>query len=80
MTAEALSAIASAKCIALTTYRRNGTPVATPVWFHITGNKVMVTTEASTAKVTRIRNNPQITYAVCTQRGKVTGICAGHRR
>jgi uncharacterized protein len=73
MTTQLLSNIATAKCIALTTYRRDGSPVATPVWFHITGDKIFVTTEARTAKVNRIRNNPQVTYAVCTQGGKVTG-------
>lgn len=73
MTTTSLSDIASAKCLALTTYRRDGTPVATPVWFHITGEQIFVTTATSTAKVTRIRNNPQVTYAVCTQQGRVTG-------
>jgi uncharacterized protein len=68
-----LSSIASAKCLALTTYRADETPVATPVWFHITGNKIFVTTEANTKKVNRIRHNPQVTFAVWTQRGKVTG-------
>ncbi|MEY4162203.1 MAG: hypothetical protein RI939_932, partial [Actinomycetota bacterium] len=31
------------------------------------------TTEAGAWKVRRIRNNPNVRFAVCTQRGKVTG-------
>jgi PPOX class probable F420-dependent enzyme len=35
--------------------------------------KIYVTTERGAWKVNRISNNPNVEFAVCTQRGKVTG-------
>ena len=63
----------AARCLALTTFKRDGTPIVTPVWFHLTDDKICVTTKSSAAKLKRIANNPHVTYATCTQRGKVTG-------
>ena len=37
------------------------------------GSKIYVTTEPGAWKVKRIANNPNVEFAVCTQRGKVTG-------
>jgi len=34
--------------------------------------KIYVTTESGAWKVKRIANNPNVEFAVCTQRGKVT--------
>jgi uncharacterized protein len=61
------------KYIALTTFRRNGTGVATPVWFGEDDGKLYVMTRGDMGKVKRIRNNPQVKLAPCTIRGKVTG-------
>jgi PPOX class probable F420-dependent enzyme len=65
--------IATARCLSLTTFKRDGTPVATPVWFNVIDGKIYVTTPADAWKVKRIRNNPGVELATCTQRGKVTG-------
>ncbi len=35
--------------------------------------KICVSTETGAWKVKRIANNPNVEFAVCTQRGKVTG-------
>jgi len=59
--------------VSLTTYRKNGTPVATPVWFGEDEGKLYIMTLSKTGKVKRIRNNPQVKVARCTMRGKVTG-------
>jgi PPOX class probable F420-dependent enzyme len=72
-TTDPTEAIARAKCISLTTFKRDGTPVATPIWFNIIDGKVLLTTPAASWKVKRIRNNPRVEFATCTQRGKVTG-------
>lgn len=68
-----VEAIARAKCISLTTFKRDGTPVATPIWFNIIDDKILLTTPATSWKVKRIRNNPRVEFATCTQRGALTG-------
>jgi uncharacterized protein len=70
---DAISSVAQARCISVTTFKRDGTPVATAVWFNIIDGRILFTTEAGAWKVRRIRNNPNVRFAVCTQRGKVTG-------
>jgi PPOX class probable F420-dependent enzyme len=65
--------IARARCLSLTTFKRDGTPIATPVWFNVIDGRIYVTTSADTGKLKRIRNNPRVEFATCTQRGKVTG-------
>lgn len=65
--------LASARAIMLTTFRRSGEPVGTPIWLVVHDGKVLATTTPSSGKVKRIRNNPRVTVAPCTQFGKVTG-------
>jgi hypothetical protein len=57
----------------LTTYRKTGEAVATPVWFAERAGIVYVMTVAEAGKVKRIRNNPQVELAPCTQSGKPLG-------
>jgi len=61
------------KYISLTTVRKNGTKIATPVWFGEDDDKLYVMTRSDMGKVKRIRNNPLVEVAPCTIRGKVTG-------
>jgi len=61
------------KYISLTTVRKNGTKVATPVWFGEDSDKLYVMTRSTMGKVKRIRNNPLVEVAPCTMRGGVTG-------
>jgi hypothetical protein len=67
------AAIPDEKYISLGTYRKTGDKVATPVWFGEDGDKLYVMTRSDMGKTKRIRNNPQVTVAPCTIRGKVTG-------
>jgi PPOX class probable F420-dependent enzyme len=67
------SAIRGQKYISLTTFRKNGAAIATPVWFGEEGDKLYVMTRSDMGKTKRIRNNPQVRVAPCTIRGKVTG-------
>ena len=71
--ASAISEVRTSKCISLTTFKRDGTKVSAPIWFNVIGEKILVTTPADAWKVKRITNNPNVEFAVCTQRGKVTG-------
>ena len=68
-----LPAIPGEKYIALTTFRKNGVPVTTPVWFGEEGDKLYIMTRSISGKYKRIRNNPQVRVAPCTIRGVVTG-------
>src|SRR6202140_1349674 len=73
MSKEIPSAIRGQKYISLTSFRKNGETVATPVWFGEDADKLYVMTRSDMGKTKRIRNNPQVTVAPCTIRGKVTG-------
>jgi PPOX class probable F420-dependent enzyme len=61
------------KYISLTTFRKNGIAVPTPVWFGEDDGKLYVMTRSVMGKTKRIRNNPQVRVAPCTIRGKITG-------
>jgi len=59
--------------ISLSTFRKNGVAVRTPVWFAEENGKLYVMTNSKLGKYKRIRNNPAVKIASCTIRGKVTG-------
>jgi uncharacterized protein len=59
--------------VSITSFRRDGTPVATPVWVLAHAGRLYVWTGAQTGKAKRIRRNTDLTLAPCTARGKVTG-------
>jgi PPOX class probable F420-dependent enzyme len=61
------------KYISLTTFRKNGVAVQTPVWFGEEGGKLYVVSKADSGKCKRIRNNSRVRIAPCTIRGKITG-------
>ena len=61
------------KYISLTTFRKNGQAVKTPVWFAEQDGKLYVKTRNDSGKYKRIRNNPQVKVAACTMGGKITG-------
>jgi PPOX class probable F420-dependent enzyme len=67
------SQISGQKYISLTTFRKSGEAVATPVWFGEDSDKLYVMTRSDMGKTKRIRNNAQVKVAPCTIRGKVTG-------
>ncbi len=61
------------KYLSVTSFRRDGTPVATPVWFVQEDDHLLVETGAASYKVKRIRGNPSVTIAPCTATGRVRG-------
>jgi uncharacterized protein len=61
------------KYISLTTFRKSGVGVNTPVWFAERDGKLYVVTEKKSGKSKRIRNNPNVKIAPCTFRGKIIG-------
>jgi PPOX class probable F420-dependent enzyme len=57
----------------LTSYRRNGTPVSSPVWFVTDQGEVRLWTATLSGKVKRLRHDSRCDIAPCTVLGRVTG-------
>jgi uncharacterized protein len=72
-TAATLAAFQNENYLSLESIRKNGMAVATPVWFAEQDGVIYVYTEAASAKVKRIRNNPRVRIAPCTYNGKLRG-------
>jgi PPOX class probable F420-dependent enzyme len=61
------------KYLSLTSFRRDGTGVATPVWFVEADGRLLVETDAGSYKVRRIRRDPRVMVAPCTATGRLRG-------
>ena len=72
-TTTSLEALNRQQFINLTTFRKNGVGVTTPVWFALADGRILGTTQAQTGKVKRLRNNPKVSFAPCTMSGKPLG-------
>lgn len=59
--------------VSVTTFRKDGSPVATPVWVAQDGEAVVFWTVTASPKIRRIRNNPAVTVAACDFNGNVRG-------
>lgn len=57
----------------LTTFRKNGDAVPTPVWFAVAGDRVYVQTGAGSGKVKRVHATSRLTLAPSDQRGAPRG-------
>ncbi len=63
----------AARYLLLTTFRRDGTAVPTPVWVATDGADLVVWTASGSGKVKRIRRDGGVRVAPCTARGKPLG-------
>jgi len=63
--------LADARFVSLTTFRKTGVPVSTPVWIARDGDDLIVTTPAGAGKLKRLRNNPLVELRECSRMGKV---------
>jgi len=61
------------KCISLTTFRKDGNPVSTPIWFVWKDKKLIMFSEESAWKLKRIRINPNVELVPCNYLGKLRG-------
>jgi PPOX class probable F420-dependent enzyme len=61
------------KYVSLTSFKRDGTGVATPVWFVAEDGRLLVITDANSFKAKRIRRNPAVTVALCAATGRLRG-------
>jgi PPOX class probable F420-dependent enzyme len=60
------------KYVLLTTYRKDGTPVATPVWAASDGDELVLWSERKAGKVKRIRRDGKVQVQGCDFRGRQT--------
>jgi len=68
-----LDAIDRSRWALLITYRRDGTPVPTPVWAAQRGGVLYVRTERRSGKVKRLRRDPRLLVAPSTVSGRPLG-------
>ncbi|PXA67505.1 PPOX class F420-dependent oxidoreductase [Cryobacterium arcticum] len=68
----ALLSLADERFVSLTTYRKSGEPVSTPVWIARDGNDLIVTTPKESGKVKRLRNNARVALQPCSRMGAVS--------
>jgi PPOX class probable F420-dependent enzyme len=67
----AFSALGDEAFVSLTTFRRSGEAVSTPVWIARDGDALVVTTPEESGKVKRLRNSGRVELRPCTRMGKV---------
>ncbi|WP_446217757.1 PPOX class F420-dependent oxidoreductase [Micromonospora sp. IBHARD004] len=68
-----LDRLAAEKYVLLTTFRKDGRPVSTPVWAVRDGDALAVWTASDSGKVKRIRRDGRVTVAPCDVRGNPRG-------
>jgi PPOX class probable F420-dependent enzyme len=66
-----LEALFPGRYVSVTSFKRDGTGVATPLWFVSDGRRLFALTDAHSAKVRRIRGNPRVLIAPCGSNGKL---------
>jgi uncharacterized protein len=68
-----LDRLAAGKYVLLTTFRKDGTPVPTPVWAVSDADELLVWTVTDSGKVKRIRRDGTVEVGPCDVRGKPAG-------
>ena len=58
------------KYINLETYKKDGTPIRTPVWFVVDNDLIYIITRDSTGKVKRLKNNQDVRIVSCSFKGE----------
>lgn len=71
--AQALTSLKSDKYINLTTFRKSGAAVATPLWFVEYQGVLYTQTFPTAGKLKRIEQTPRVMVAPCTLNGKALG-------
>lgn len=70
-TKSTLAALGDERFVSLTTFRRSGERVSTPVWVGRDGEALVVTTPEASGKVKRLRNDPRVELRPCSRTGRV---------
>ena len=66
-----LLALGHHRFVSLTTFRRSGEPVSTPVWVARDGDGLVVLTPSASGKVKRLRADPRVEVRPCGRFGAV---------
>jgi uncharacterized protein len=69
---DVLGELGSTRYALLRTYRQDGTPVDTPIWFAVHGNSVVFRTKVG-PKTKRLAARPEVELTACDYRGHVRG-------
>ncbi|WP_370943098.1 PPOX class F420-dependent oxidoreductase [Amycolatopsis sp. cg5] len=64
--------LAAEKYLMLTTFRKTGVPVATPLWAAGDNGEIVLWSERKAGKIKRIRNSGRVELQACDLRGKQT--------
>ncbi|MBN6041699.1 PPOX class F420-dependent oxidoreductase [Amycolatopsis sp. 195334CR] len=70
--ASELERLAAEKYVVVTTFRKNGTPVPTPVWIARHDGELVLWSERTAGKVKRLRNDPRVAVQASDFGGKKT--------
>ena len=65
------SALGGERFVSLTTFRKSGERVSTPVWVGRDRDALVVTTPEASGKVKRLRNDPRVELRACGRMGRV---------
>jgi PPOX class probable F420-dependent enzyme len=66
-----LESLFSGRYLSVTSFKRDGTGIATPVWFVSDDRQLFAFTDLHSAKVRRVRRNPHVLVAPCRVDGKL---------
>jgi PPOX class probable F420-dependent enzyme len=69
--AEPVADVAAHRYVSLTTFRRSGEPVATPVWIARDGDELVVITIDGVGKTKRLAHTSRVELRECDMRGTV---------
>src|SRR5215218_44941 len=72
LVSSAMTSLRETKTIALTTFKRDGTPVTTPVSIAFDGDRAFFRTWHTAGKAKRLRNEPRVEVAPSTLAGRPT--------
>lgn len=61
------------KYLSVTSFKRDRTGVATPVWFVVENGRLLVKTDPQSFKAKRIRRDPAVMIAACSASGRLHG-------
>jgi uncharacterized protein len=67
---DSTTSLAAHKFVLLSTFKKNGDAVATPMWVGRDGDQLFIWTPADSWKVKRVRNDPRVTLVPCGRFGK----------
>ena len=66
-----LESLLPGRYLSVTSFKRDGTGIATPVWAVSDGKRLFAFTDLNSAKIKRVRHDPHVEIASCWVTGKL---------